>query len=46
MPCGVRGYIYAERGLAMSGRFEELRRKYPQFVYRGYSISERMTGCT
>ena len=44
MPCGVRGYIYAERGLAMSGRFEELRRKYPQFVYRGYSISEKDDG--
>lgn len=28
----------------MSGRFEELRRKYPQFVYRGYSVSEKDDG--
>ena len=23
----------------MSGRFDELRREYPQFVYSGYSVS-------
>lgn len=44
MPCGVRSYIYAERGLAMSGRFDELRREYPQFVYSGYSVSEHEDG--
>lgn len=28
----------------MSGRFDELRREYPQFVYSGYSVSEHEDG--
>lgn len=28
----------------MSGRFDELRREYPQFVYSGYSVSEYEDG--
>ena len=28
----------------MSGRFDELRREYPQFVYSGYSVSEQEDG--
>ncbi|MFQ9758687.1 MAG: hypothetical protein ACLRXY_09160 [Acutalibacteraceae bacterium] len=28
----------------MSGRFDELRREYPHFVYSGYSVSEHEDG--